>query len=303
VGSRRDSQAEIPTHKYASSEYWQVDGRIGGNTVGGWVKLYRILLDKPIWRQSTPEQKVILITLLLMANHEPCEWEWRGKKFVVQPGQFVTSLPAIRERCGKGISIQNIRTALARFQKLEFLTDKASETGRLINILNWAEYQGLNGEGNSLTNRPNWDNQQSTNRRLTANKNDKNDKNQEEGSIYDPSFESFSDEVTPTERLILHELKTTPSYPFDIARDLQHVRSLFVDYPTVDVLSLIKKWKSWLLEPKHQLKKSSNPRLQLRNWCENEAKWQKKRSERGGQRGKTPEPPRKKGKFDDLILR
>jgi hypothetical protein len=158
---------------------------------GGWVKLYRILLDKPIWRQSTPEQKVILITLLLMANHEPCEWEWRGKKFVVQPGQFVTSLPAIQERCGKGISIQNIRTALARFQKLEFLTDEASETGRLINILNWAEYQGLNGEGNSLPNRLNWDNQQSTNRRVTANKNDKNDKNQEEGSIYTPSFESF----------------------------------------------------------------------------------------------------------------
>lgn len=270
---------------------------------GGWVKLYRILLDKPIWRQSTPEQKVILITLLLMANHEPCEWEWRGKKFVVQPGQFVTSLPAIQERCGKGISIQNIRTALARFQKLEFLTDKASETGRLINILNWAEYQGFNGESNSLTNRPNWDNQQSTNRRLTANKNDKNDKNQEEGSIYDPSFESFSDEVTPTERLILHELKTTPSYPFDIARDLQHIRSLFVDYPTVDVLSLIKKWKSWLLEPKHQLKKSSNPRLQLRNWCENEAKWQKKRSERGGRSGKPAGSTVKTGKYDDLIIR
>ena len=159
--------------------------------MSGWVKLYRILLDKPIWRQSTPEQKVILITLLLMANHEPCEWEWRGKKFVVQPGQFVTSLPAIQERCGKGISIRNIRTALARFQKLEFLTDESSETGRLITILNWAQYQGGNGKGDSLTDRLTEDNRQSTDRRVTANKNDKNDKKREEGSIYTPSFESF----------------------------------------------------------------------------------------------------------------
>ncbi|MFS1351445.1 hypothetical protein ACLZX5_14425 [Enterococcus faecium] len=37
---------------------------------GGWIKIYRQLLEKPIWQESTPEQKVILITLLSMANHE-----------------------------------------------------------------------------------------------------------------------------------------------------------------------------------------------------------------------------------------
>ncbi|MCA5964224.1 hypothetical protein LC724_33295 [Blautia sp. RD014234] len=35
----------------------------------GWIKIHRELLDKPIWQLSTPEQKSILITLLLMANH------------------------------------------------------------------------------------------------------------------------------------------------------------------------------------------------------------------------------------------
>lgn len=121
--------------------------------MGGWVKLYRILLDKPIWRQSTPEQKVILITLLLMANHEPCEWEWRGKKFVVQPGQFVTSLSAIQKRCGSGVSIRNIRTALSRFEKFEFLTVESSKGGRLISILNWAHYQGFNNHTNKPSDR------------------------------------------------------------------------------------------------------------------------------------------------------
>ena len=46
----------------------------------GWIKLYRVLLDKYIWLRSTPEQKVILITLLLMANHEPHKWVWNKKR-------------------------------------------------------------------------------------------------------------------------------------------------------------------------------------------------------------------------------
>jgi len=98
-------------------------------------------MDKPIWIKSTPEQKSILITLLLMANHEISEWEWMGEKFNVEPGQFVTSIESIRMQSGKGISIQNIRGALVRFEKLEFLTNKATKTGRLITIVNWDSYQ------------------------------------------------------------------------------------------------------------------------------------------------------------------
>lgn len=179
--------------------------------MGGWVKLYRVLLEKPIWHQSTPEQKAILITLLLMANHEPCEWEWRGKKFVVQPGQFVTSLPAIQQKCGKGISIRNVRTALERFQKLEFLTDESSETGRLISIVNWAQYQGGNDEPDRLTDRPNGDNRQSTDRRVTANKNDKNDKKEEEGSSSRLIFTDETMEMTLARHLRQRILENLPT--------------------------------------------------------------------------------------------
>ena len=34
----------------------------------GWIKLHRGLLEKPIWTAATPEQKVLLITLLMMAK-------------------------------------------------------------------------------------------------------------------------------------------------------------------------------------------------------------------------------------------
>lgn len=143
----------------------------------GWIKLHRELLDKSIWTCSTPAQKVILITLLMMANHEGREWEFKGKRIKLQPGQFITSLPAIAKLAGDGVSVQNIRTALKRFAEYEFLTDESTANGRLITICNWERYQRGIEEPNSQTNRPLTDHQQTANRPLTANKNNKNDNN------------------------------------------------------------------------------------------------------------------------------
>jgi len=38
------------------------------NTSHSWIKLYRCLLDDPLWQYGTSKQKVILVTLLLMAK-------------------------------------------------------------------------------------------------------------------------------------------------------------------------------------------------------------------------------------------
>ena len=143
----------------------------------GWAKLYRELLDKSIWKMSTPEQKTILITLLLMANHEDKSWEWRGEQYQCRPGEFITSLEKIVEKCGKGVTIQNVRTALKRFEKLEFLTDKSTKQGRLISIVNWGIYQSDSIEPDKESNSQLTDSQQTTNRQLTPNKNNKNNKN------------------------------------------------------------------------------------------------------------------------------
>lgn len=141
---------------------------------GGWIKLYRELLEKPIWFESTPEQKTILITLLLMANHDGRQWEWQGQKYYAAPGQFVTSLPKIVEACGPGVSIQNVRTALKRFEKYEFLTDQSTKKNRLITINNWAFYQDNPNNTNRQANSQLTVNQQSANSQLTSNKNVRN---------------------------------------------------------------------------------------------------------------------------------
>ena len=151
----------------------------------GWIKLHRCLFNKAIWQNSTPEQKVILITLLGMANHKGKEWEWKGKQFKAEPGMLVTSLDSICTRCGKGISVQNVRSALNKFEKYEFLTQEVTKTGRLINIVNSGIYQGGFEEGNKDTNKEVTNDQQSTNKEVTKNQQtgnkevttNKNDKN------------------------------------------------------------------------------------------------------------------------------
>ena len=143
----------------------------------GWVKLHRALLDKTIWINSTAEQKTILITLLLMANHEPNQWEWKGKKYTVKSGEFITSLEKIVAKCGKGITTQNVRSALKRFENLQFLTNESTKQNRLIKIENWGLYQDEENQPNKATNKEVTNDQQRTNKEVTTNKNDKNDKN------------------------------------------------------------------------------------------------------------------------------
>ncbi len=145
---------------------------------GGWIKLYRKVLDDHLWQLSNPVQKVIMITLLLMANHAAKDWEWSGRKFIVQPGQFITSLDSIQARAGSGVTTQNVRTSLRRFEKMGFLTNQSTKTGRLITIVNWGKYQSPDDEANKATNRQLTDDQQRPNKELTPNKNVKNEKNE-----------------------------------------------------------------------------------------------------------------------------
>lgn len=114
-----------------------------------------------------------------MANHKEREWEWMGKPYKAKPGQFVTSLENIRQKCGKGISLQNIRTAIKRFEKYEFLTNEVTKVNRLITIVNWEFYQDKNSE---LTKKLTV-NQQSVNNQLTTNNNDKQCNNETNNNI------------------------------------------------------------------------------------------------------------------------
>ena len=168
---------------------------------GGWIVLHRKLLDKPIWFESTAEQKVILITLLLMANHAEKEWEWQGQKYVAKPGQFVTSLPKIVEACGNGISIKNVRTALKRFEKYGFLADKSTNKNRLITINNWVFYQDKPDGHGRQTGSQVADNRQATGRRVASNNNDKQINNVTNNVVVDEQVDPISKAIRTYEQV------------------------------------------------------------------------------------------------------
>lgn len=110
----------------------------------GWIKLHRCLLKKAAWQCCTEGQKVVLITTLLLANHEPNNWLWQGKKYTCQAGQFITSYGRLAKTCG--VDIQTVRSGLAKLQELEFLTYTPTHTGTLISVTNWENYQKSNTE-------------------------------------------------------------------------------------------------------------------------------------------------------------
>ena len=117
---------------------------------GGFVKIYRKLLDSPLWIECTPERKTILITMILLANHTEKDVMLKtGDVVKVKRGQFITSYRSLAEKCGKGITKNHVESALKFFEKAKFcrheriqdLRQKARQTPTIVTIENWRFYQ------------------------------------------------------------------------------------------------------------------------------------------------------------------
>lgn len=135
----------------------------------GFICLWRKTKDDPIWFNSTPEQKVIFITLLFMARWKEQKYDVYGDTITLKPGQFITSYSEIKKLTGKGVSMQNVRTGIDRFEKLGFLTREVTKRGSLITIVNWRKYQDMDYETNMESNIELTSHQQGTNKALTLN--------------------------------------------------------------------------------------------------------------------------------------
>lgn len=134
----------------------------------GWIKLDRCLLD---WRyREKPEFVALWVYILLNANHTEMKWE----DIVVGRGQMVTSIAKLSKETG--ISPQKVRTILSKLEGEE-LTSKSTNRFTLINVLNYGKYQDSDVETNKQINKRSTNDQQTINKRLTTNKNNKNDKN------------------------------------------------------------------------------------------------------------------------------
>ena len=91
-----------------------------------------------------------------------------------------------------------------------------------------------------------------------------------------PAQPALLEDITELERTILKELQEIPTHPYDYKKDLDQIRKLAVDFPSVDLLATAKIMAAWLTD--HPGKKSG--RLRLRIFCETAS--QKSPSRYGG---------------------
>lgn len=99
------------------------------------------------------------------------------------------------------------------------------------------------------------------------------------------ALEETPEDIPPKILQVLRELKAIKGYPFDFRKDLDFVRDLTVEFPTLDLLEEVKKWRTYKLDK--PLKAKSNPRLQFRNWLQKALEWRKE-----DQNGKNCKHPR-----------
>lgn len=115
--------------------------------MSGWIKLHKKLLNSQMYKHLNLAQRDVFIQILISANWEENEWEWGGGIHRCKPGQFITSLASLKKKCAKCVTIKQIRTALLKLEKWQFLANESTKTGRLITVLNWDTYQREETDG------------------------------------------------------------------------------------------------------------------------------------------------------------
>ncbi|WP_307973774.1 hypothetical protein [uncultured Dialister sp.] len=119
---------------------------------GNWIKLYRKMVDDPIFVNSTGPQVKVLLTIMFLAAWTPKEWDVLGHEFTIQPGEVFISTRDLADRAGDDVSREVVRKALVRFEKMGFWTLKRTRKGMLISIVNWRKYQLYDGKENPREN-------------------------------------------------------------------------------------------------------------------------------------------------------
>ena len=113
---------------------------------GNWIKLYRKMVDDPIFVNSTGPQVKVLLTVMFLAAWTPKKWDVLGHEFTIQPGEVFISTRDLTDRAGDDVTHKVVRGALARFEKMGFWTLRRARTGTLIHIVNWGKYQLRDGD-------------------------------------------------------------------------------------------------------------------------------------------------------------
>jgi len=135
----------------------------------GWIKLHRKLIESTIF--SSEKGLKIWVWCLLKANHEDNQVFKGRNKINIKAGQFITGRDIAKQELE--MAVGTIWFWLDQLEVERLIERHATNKYTVITILNYIEYQKEDSKlnANSTTDRTQIE------RRLTTNKNDKNDKN------------------------------------------------------------------------------------------------------------------------------
>lgn len=97
--------------------------------------------------------------------------------------------------------------------------------------------------------------------------------NQSRGTQKKKIYKRKEHALSPEEGKLIEALQNIPGYPLDLNKDLPFLREKIQEFPEIDIVTLLRDWKTWLLD--HPLTRKSSPRSQLGNQFKLARKWGK----------------------------
>lgn len=139
----------------------------------GWIKLYRKVLDNPLFKNHG-DRLAVWVWLLLNATHNGCDVMFAGERIRLKPGQLTTGRRIIASELG--LNENFVQRTLKRFEIEQLIEQRTDRQCRLITIVNWDEHQQSEQRFEQRVNNAVTTSEQRCNTKQEC-KNEKNDKN------------------------------------------------------------------------------------------------------------------------------
>lgn len=104
----------------------------------GYVFLARDILKSTLW-QRRPEDRVVALTSIVLANHQPATWHDGHHDVQFSRGQFARSWGGLARACN--LTLKNVRTSVERLETAKFLARKGTTYYSTFSVLNYGRYQ------------------------------------------------------------------------------------------------------------------------------------------------------------------
>lgn len=107
----------------------------------GFISLPRALLQDPLWRGANIKHQHIFLVVLELVCYRPQKFNDHGKILNLKPGQVCISERELLKHCGRGISRNDIQSAIKYFKLVDFFSQEVSHIKNVITISHRETYE------------------------------------------------------------------------------------------------------------------------------------------------------------------